>query len=58
MKLKSQRNLWVFAGLCFSLAIILNIVGGKTIGLLYILLSVSSIASFINAYNAHRKILH
>jgi hypothetical protein len=55
-KLKWVRNLWIFAGLCFLLGMILFISDGIAFDLRYIFSSIAIIASFINAYNTHKKI--
>lgn len=62
MTLKQKRNIWIFAGVCFLLGIILSIfIDGKpykSYSSYYILNGITSILSFINAYNAHKKILY
>ena len=56
MKLKTQRNTWLFAGTCFLISIILHVSSGKVFDLQSTILSFTCIASFINAYNANKKI--
>lgn len=59
MTLKQKRNIWIFAGICFLLGVILWIfVDSRPFGVYYILNVIASILFFINAYNAHKKILH
>ncbi|MCY6372640.1 hypothetical protein [Clostridium ganghwense] len=58
MKLKLQRNTWIFAGICFGLGIIFSIYEAKPFGVYYILTGITSILSFINAYKVHKKMLH
>lgn len=56
MKLKTQRNTWLFAGTCFLISIILHVSSGEPFDLQNILLGIACIASFFNAYKAHKKI--
>lgn len=52
---KMKRNIWIFAGLCFLLSTILFLSNDKTIGLRSVFMMIACIASFINAYNTHKK---
>lgn len=52
---KLSRNLWIFAGLCFLLASILNYVDNKQTHLIY-LNALTCVLSFYNAYISNKKI--
>jgi hypothetical protein len=54
--LKISQNLWLFAGLCFLLAFILNLASNKST-LLSVLNGITCILMFINAYINHKKII-
>jgi hypothetical protein len=51
-----QRNASIVAGLCFMASIIILIPNGITFNLQFILLSIATIASFINAFILQKKI--
>lgn len=55
-KFKLNRNLWLFAGICFLLSFILNLESSKST-ILPILNLITSILMFINAYINHKKII-
>lgn len=55
--LRVQRNTWFFAGVCFILGFVISISDGNANYLQYIFSVIAIIASFINAYNAHKKLL-
>lgn len=54
-KLKLSRNLWILAGVCFFISIILDIGNDKSIPLL-LLQVVTCILCFVNAFMKHDKI--
>lgn len=54
--LKRKRNLWIIVGLGILLSMTLFIYDGAAFDSRYIFLSLGSIASFINAYKAHKKL--
>lgn len=58
MRLKLQRNTWIFAGICFLLGIIFSISEDKPFGVYYILSAITSVFSFVNAYKVHEKIVN
>lgn len=54
--LRFQRNTWCFAGVCFILGFVINISERNVHYAQCILSIIAIIMSFINAYNAHKKI--
>lgn len=54
---KSQRTLWFCIGICFLSAFVINILEGQKSPLLYIFSAIAIIASFLNAYLSHKKII-
>ena len=52
---KLQRNLWIFAGLCFLLSSILFLADDKALSLKSIFMVIACILAFINAYIANKK---
>lgn len=57
MKLKTQRNLWAFAGVAFLIVLALRMLDYKNFDISYVLLMVTGLCSFFNAYIAHKKII-
>lgn len=53
---KFQRNIWIFAGLCFMLAIVISAFEGKFFTFQNIFNGLIMILDFFNAYFAHKKI--
>jgi hypothetical protein len=53
---KIARNLWLIAGFCFLLSLILNIGINKSV-LLPVLNGITCILMFINAYISNKKII-
>ncbi|GMQ64510.1 hypothetical protein [Vallitalea maricola] len=53
MKLKTQRNIWIFSGVCFLIAVNINISSNQQSVLM--LNAFTSILCFFNAYRAHKK---
>nr|WP_319488918.1 hypothetical protein [uncultured Caproiciproducens sp.] len=54
---KFQRAIWTFSGICFLSAFLLNLIEGKNHSLIYVCQAIAAIASFLNAYQAHKKIV-
>lgn len=54
-KPKTIRNMWIFTGIAFLLAAIINL-SNDTKMTVIILQGLTSALSFINAYNFHKKI--
>lgn len=52
---KQSRNLWLFAGVCFLFALLLNSWSNKS-SLLPILNGTTCILCFVNAYISNKKV--
>lgn len=56
MNLKLKRNLWLFSGTCFILALSFSMMEARPFSFYYVISSITCVLCFMNAYIFHKKI--